>query len=96
MAVLPLCWWQCLGIGWHWYACSAQAKPANDPLETILYATSVGVPPLDTVRCRVSLLWFHFQDSGEVPSVVYDTVRSLRQAVAVLRSVRMGRQGGNA
>ncbi|CAK9048572.1 Tyrosine-specific transport protein 1 [Durusdinium trenchii] len=39
------------------------AKPANDPLENILYATSVGVP-----------------------SVVYDTVRSLRQA----RGVRLG------
>jgi len=39
------------------------AKPANDPLETILYATSVGVP-----------------------SVVYDTVRSLRQA----RGQRLG------
>jgi len=39
------------------------AKPANDPLENILYATSVGVP-----------------------SVVYDTVRSLRQA----RGQRLG------
>eukprot|EP00613_Pedinella_sp_CCMP2098_P007157 CAMPEP_0171600602 /NCGR_PEP_ID=MMETSP0990-20121206/4426_1 /TAXON_ID=483369 /ORGANISM="non described non described, Strain CCMP2098" /LENGTH=380 /DNA_ID=CAMNT_0012162601 /DNA_START=76 /DNA_END=1218 /DNA_ORIENTATION=- len=38
-------------------------KPSNDPLETILYLTSVGVP-----------------------SVVYDTVRSLRQA----RGQRLG------
>eukprot|EP00931_Biecheleriopsis_adriatica_P056264 TRINITY_DN33335_c0_g1_i1.p1 TRINITY_DN33335_c0_g1~~TRINITY_DN33335_c0_g1_i1.p1 ORF type:complete len:724 (-),score=123.36 TRINITY_DN33335_c0_g1_i1:9-2180(-) len=39
------------------------AKPANDPLENILYLTSVGVP-----------------------SAVYDTVRSLRQA----RGTRLG------
>jgi len=39
------------------------AKPADDPLESILYLTSVGVP-----------------------SSVYDTVRSLRQA----RAVRLG------
>jgi len=39
------------------------SKPANDPLEKVLYLTSVGLP-----------------------SVVYDTVRSLRQA----RGVRLG------
>ena len=39
------------------------AKPSSDPLESVLYLTSVGVP-----------------------SVVYDTVRSLRQA----RGARLG------